>query len=270
MRSGCPKIAKIGAVLLFSAFLVSDLRSQDQPTKTDYSSGFFEQLAALFGRFRNADLQNAFQEAHPIGCSEVTWGKGEWRPVAFFNEDRKLGYWCRLSLDEVKADLTVFTFKGSCDKGNGSVKVATRFPTAAGVNSYRQGKIGLDQIDLIENDPVKVRMNSKTKACVFELPYLFLKNEGTERLFSFNPPDRKSAYDLNVSSLWECKSVLSKDVTYYFMICRVSTVQRNKGLRSAGEPEVEDRAFFILSDGVEARTSMKMTLDENADKNAGH
>src|SRR4030095_11608245 len=57
----------------------------------DSETKFFDQLRSLFGRFRDGDLDRAFESAQPIQCSELISDNGEWRPVAFFNEDRRLG-----------------------------------------------------------------------------------------------------------------------------------------------------------------------------------
>ena len=53
------------------------------------------------------DLKRVFQMARPIQCGELVTDKGEWKEVAFFNENRKLGDWYRTSLDEVKSELAV-------------------------------------------------------------------------------------------------------------------------------------------------------------------
>ena len=190
-------ILKLFALILFCALLAADIPAQQDRQKkseeeSSYGSNFFDQLRNIFGRFRNSDLQNVFQEAHPIQCSELISHKGEWKQVAFFNKDRKLSDWCRTSLEEVKIDLTVFTFRGSCSEDGGRVQVATKFPTAAGVKAYKQGKIDLNQVDIRANDPVNALVNPKTKAYTFELPYLFLKNEGLRRIYSFSAPNRNS------------------------------------------------------------------------------
>jgi hypothetical protein len=263
-------VPNLFALLFLNAFLMAELFSQDRQTQSEeiaFGSGFFDQLLTIFGRFRNADLQNVFQEAQPIQCTELIGHKGEWRPVAFFNKDRRLGYWCRGSLEEVKADLTAFKFKGSCSDESNQVQVVTKFPTAAGVKAYRQGIINLDQIDIIVNDPVHAFVNPKTKAYTFELPYLFSQNEGSRKLFSFNAPSSKSVYDTDVSSLWECKAVFSKDVIYRFLVCRVSTVQKNMRLSTVRNPAFGENAFFILSDGTEARASVKLTFDDRINDN---
>src|SRR4051812_23136183 len=61
------------------------------PDDSQYSRKFFTQLRGVFGRFRETDLQRAFEKAQPIQCSELINGEGEWRTVAFFNEKRELG-----------------------------------------------------------------------------------------------------------------------------------------------------------------------------------
>src|SRR5262245_7780453 len=87
-------------------------RQPAPPDDSRYGRRFFLQLRAIFGRFRESDLQRAFEAAQPIQCSELINGDGEWRTVAFFNERRELGDWYRSNFDEVKTDLAVFTFKG--------------------------------------------------------------------------------------------------------------------------------------------------------------
>src|SRR5580765_194697 len=98
--------------------------------QTQYGRKFFVQLRALFGRFRDSDLQRAFERAQPIQCSELVNDKGEWRTVAFFNEKRELGDWYRRSLDEVKTDLSAFVFKGVCRGEHGPVQLTTKFPVS--------------------------------------------------------------------------------------------------------------------------------------------
>src|SRR5580658_2598459 len=64
-----------------------------QTSGGEYGTKFFDQLRNIFGRFRDADLQRVFQAAGPIPCSQLVDDKGEWRAVAFFNDNRKLGDW---------------------------------------------------------------------------------------------------------------------------------------------------------------------------------
>lgn len=232
-----------------------------------YGSGFFEQLSGIFGRFRDTDLQRAFQEARPIDCSELVGRRGEWRTVAFFNEDRGLGEWYRESLDDVRSDLAVYTFAGQCAADRGKILVTTEFPTAASVESYNRGEIRLNQVDVLVNEPAHAMLNPKTLAYTFELPYLFLTSRrGAQKLYSLTAPDRNASYATDVTSRWECKSVSSKDLTYRFLICRTSTLPRANSRRSGTwESAFGAGAFFILSDGMEATSSVHVSFGSETD-----
>ncbi len=264
----CNSGLKLLCALTLSCVLLSaDLPAQqDQQAQSSedstYGSRFFDQLHNIFGRFRNSDLQRAFQEAQPIDCSELVGRKGEWRTVAFFNEDRELGDWCRESLEEVKSDLAVYTFKGVCSGAQRTVQVGTEFPTAASIEAYNHREIDLNQVDVTVNDPVNAILNPRTMAFTFDLPYLFLTGRrGSMKIYSLMAPDRDSAYATDVTSRWECKSVSSKDVTYRFLICRTATVPRGPAPRNQRwEPSFGSSAFFILSDGTEAQTSVNLTF----------
>src|SRR5437762_11537932 len=103
---------------VFAAFPVYAQRERQiqapAADESQYGRRFFVQLRGVFGRFRDSDLQRAFEKAQPIDCSELINEKGEWRTVAFFNEKRELGDWYRSSLEEVKTDLAVYIVKGLC------------------------------------------------------------------------------------------------------------------------------------------------------------
>ena len=127
-----------GALLLFvcAGLSLDGMPAQDTqqarpPEETSFGSRFFDQLRTIFGRFQNSDLDRVFQQSKSIQCSELVGRKGEWRPVAFFNEDRRLGDWCRENLEEVKNDLTVYTFKGACSGDQGAVQVSTEIGRAS-------------------------------------------------------------------------------------------------------------------------------------------
>jgi hypothetical protein len=242
-------------------------RQVQPPEESAYGSKFFDQLRSIFGRFRESDLQRAFQAAVPIQCSELVIDKGEWRTVAFFNEDRSLGEWCRNSLEEVKADLAVYKFKGSCRGDQGTIQVTTEFPTGESIDAYNGGKIGLDQVDVNVNEPVSVVFDPRIQAYRFELPYLFLVGRRSSgNVYSLVAPHRDDSYATNVTSRWECKSVKSDDVTYRFLICRTATVARNIAVRNQNRDlAFGASAYFILSDGVEAETSVNLTFGD-----AGH
>lgn len=234
-----------------------------QAEQGSFGSKFFDQLQAIFGQFQNSELDRVFQRSKPIQCSELVGGKGEWRPVAFFNENRKLGDWCKENLDEVKADLAVYTFRGECSGEQGTVQLSTEFPTAAGMREYNQQRIDLDKVDVTVNDPVPAVFSSRTSAYTFDLPYLFKTGrEGTMNLYSFIAPDRNAAYSTEVASRWECKSVSSSDVTYRFLICRANTLPLGLRKNERWEPSFGASAYFILSDGMEAHASVKLSFDD--------
>ena len=255
-----------GLLILLGAVSVTNLLGQQRQDQTGeenaYGSRFFDQLRTIFGMFRESDLQRVFQDAQPIQCTELLGRKGQWRPVAFFNEDRSLGDWCREDLEEVKSDLSVFTFLGDCE-GQGRVQVGSEFPTTASFEEYRQRRIELNQIDVTVNDPVKAAVNSRTMAYTFDLPYLFKTPQGKRDVYSLAAPDSRASYAPDVSSRWECKAVSSKDVTYRFLICRVSTVpQRALQRNQKWEPVFGSSAYFILSDGTEAKSSVNLTFGD--------
>ncbi len=261
----------LAILIIISAWPAAGLGMQQDPQAQSgsggtYGSKFFDELHNIFGKFRNEDLQRVFQEAQPIECSELVGHKGQWRSVAFFNEDRRLGEWCRESLDEVRSDLAVYTFTGTCRGDQGTIQVASEFPTAASVEAYNQRQIDLNQIDITVNDPVSASLNSRTMAYTFDLPYLFLTGQrGQQKLYSFVAPDRDAAYATDVTSHWECKAVATKDVTYRFLICRTATVPRGRPPRNQRwEPSFGASAYFILSDGTEAHTSVNLTFGDGA------
>lgn len=234
-----------------------------------YDRKFFIQLRGVFGRFRDSDLERVFERAQPIQCSELVNDEGEWRTVAFFNEKRELGDWYRRNFDEVKADPAVFIFKGVCRGEHGPVQLTTKFPVTESIEALNERRIDFDQIAINVNPPVRAGMDLQTEAYTFELPYLFLIGEHDgERLYSLEPPRLLNRYDYarNVVDSWSCKSVAAENVTYQFLICRTTTLPRNTSERNAGRAAFGASAYFILSDGKEASSSVKLSYD-SADSN---
>jgi len=276
MRMSRSALRSSGVLLLICTFLPSDrlpaqvARARPPAEGDRYGSKFFDQLRTIFGRFQNSDLDRVFQQSKPIQCSELVGRKGEWRPVAFFNEDRRLGDWCRESLEEVKNDLSVYTFKGGCSGEQGTVQVSTEFPTAASIEDYNQGRIDVSQVDVTVNDPVTAVLDARTMAYKFELPYLFLTGrQGSTNIYSLIAPNRDAAYATDVTNLWECKAVSSNDVTYRFLICRTTTAPRGTRARNQKwERAFGGSAYFILSDGTEAQSSVNLTFGDGADRPA--
>jgi hypothetical protein len=231
-----------------------------------YDRKFFVQLRTVFGRFREADLDGAFERAKPIQCSELINGEGEWRTVAFFNERRDLGDWYRNSLEEVNGDLAAFIFKGVCRGEHGPVQLTTKFPVTESIEAFQRDRIGFDQVAVNTNAPVSASFDAQTQAYRFDLPYLFLvKHQDDGNLYSLNPPSllERRQYATDVIDHWDCKSVTAENVTYQFLLCRTTTLPRNPIDRNRGRAAFGASAYFILSDGKEASSSVRLTFDDS-------
>jgi hypothetical protein len=242
-------------------------RQVPPPQQGDYGEKFFDELRRIFGRFRDSDLRRVFDSAGPIPCSELVTDKGEWREVAFFNENRKLGDWYRTSLDEVKDDLAVYVFKGSCGGARAAVQVTTKFPVEESIHAFQDRRIKFEDIDVNVNAPVTASFNSQTRAYTFDLPYLFRESDQQNggRLYTLYPKRLSDRYATEVINRWECKAVSADDVTYQFLICNTSLVDRQYG----GGQRNQDRgsafgstAYSILSDGKEASSSVTLSFGD--------
>jgi hypothetical protein len=275
------RLSRLSLLILFAIASIAHAAQREQaiPRPADspqsgqdsqqYGRRFFLQLRAVFGRFRDADLQRVFDGAQPIQCSELVNEPGEWRTVAFFNEKRELGDWYRSNFDEVKTDLSVFIFKGTCRGDHGPVQLTTKFPVSESIEAYNQQRIRLEDVEVNVNAPVRASFDGQTKAYSFDLPYLFLvAQQDNQDIYSLNPPRLlgRDKYAPDVNDHWDCKSVAAENVTYQFLICRTSTVPRNRYGRS--QPYTQafgSSAYFILSDGKEAASSVRLSFGDAND-----
>jgi hypothetical protein len=265
------RILLCGIVLLVTSIAtLSAQRERQIPPPDDggdFGTKFFSQLRSIFGKFRDDDLNRVFQLAEPIRCSELVTGKGEWREVAFFNEKRSLGDWYRESLDEVRSDLSVYIFRGSCRGEHDPIQLITKFPVSESEEAYFAGKTKLDQVDVNVNAPVTITYDTRSGAYTFGLPYLYLiSQQGPEGIYSLKPKRFGDTYATNVVNTWDCKSAASRDITYRFLICRTSTMERgaySSRNQSRSTPAYGSNAYFILSDGSEARSTVTMTFGDS-------
>ena len=260
----------VSLFVLFLALLTTATgygqREVGSPPTQEYGARFFDQLQKIFGRFRDADLARVFKAAQPILCSELVTDKGEWREVAFFNENRKLGDWYRTSLQELKDDLGVFIFKGACGGRHAAAQLTTEFPVDESVRAYRDGRIRFSEIDVNVNAPVTVTFDSQTEAYSFELPYMFRgADDNADRIYSLHPRRRSDRYAPEVKNRWDCKRVAAEDVTYQFLICRTVLLPRNAVSSQNRNEAFGASAYSILSDGKEASSSVKLSFDPAAD-----
>lgn len=264
--------ALLALTFAFSAFLGTAASAQherqipppdDSSTPNDYSAKFFEQLQRMFGRFRDSDLKRAFDSARAVQCSELVTDKGEWREVAFFNENRKLGDWYRKSLDEVKGDLAVYIFKGACGGPRAAVQVTTKFPVEESYNRAAAGKIPFERIDVNVNAPVSVIYDPKSQAYTFDLPYLYhVRSETGDMVYSLNPRTLDDRYDPTFTNHWDCKAVTADDVTYQFLICRNQLLPREARARYEDKGSFGSSAYSILSDGKEALSTVHLSFGD--------
>src|SRR5262245_1201032 len=257
--------AKVSRIIFAIIGLLAAAGSLPAAETERYDRRFFVQLRTVFGRFRNTDLDRAFDKAQSIQCSELVNEEAEWRTVAFFNEKRELGDWYRKSLEEVKSDLSVFIFKGVCRGAHGPVQLTTKFPVTETVEAYNQRRIGLDEIAVNTNAPVRAVFDSETQAYRFDLPYLFLvSRQDNESIYSLNPPGLvdRNRYATDVINHWDCKSVTAENVTYQFLICRTTTLARIPAQRSQSHIPFGASAYFILSDGKEGSSSVKLSFND--------
>jgi len=250
------------AVALLLPLHLAAQRERRTGDSSENEQKFFEQLRSLFGRFREDDLRRSFEMAKTIQCSELTSDTGEWRPVAFFNEDRRLGDWFYRSLDEVKSELSLFTFKGDCSAEDSSVQLVTKFPIKDSLDRYNAGRVDLKDVAVKTNPAVTASFNTRSRSYRFELPYLYSsQNEKTlTPVFTLFPPHAGDRYATNVTNHWDCKSVRANDLTFQFLICETATLPRDVRRGREGEQSFGAYAYFILSDGKEATTSTKLVF----------
>jgi len=231
----------------------------------DSEGRFFEQLRSLF---LEADLRRAFEMAQPVRCSSLISGDGEWRPVAFFNENRSVGDSHHRSIEDVKSDPSVYIFKGECTTDRSSVQLVTKFPVEDSLYDYLAGKTGFSEIHVKVNPAVSASYEPVTQAYRFELPYLYAVRgrTGAGIVYSLVAAHSTDSYAPNVKNRWECKSVNANDVTFQFLICQTQTLPRDLPAGTQATPTFGANAYFVLSDGREASTSVKLSFGPGGDE----
>ena len=238
--------------------------SPDNPAAV---SKFNSQLQLIFGRFSEADLREVFHAANAIRCEELVEGKGQWKPVAFFNDNRSISAWYRHSLEEVKADLREYIFKGTCNDFRSTVQLTTKFPIAESVDLFNDHKIKFQEIEVNVNAAVDAVYNPQSQTYSFDLPYMFLReHRDSMRFYTLTPQkiaDRDS-YAQDVIDHWDCKAVLDQDLTYQFLICRVTVATVSSLRRGVRQVPFGSAAYLILSDGKEASANVRYSFDDRS------
>jgi hypothetical protein len=241
-----------------------------QQTGGDFGSKFFDDLRSLFGRLQRSELDRAFQRAKPIHCSDLAGQTGEWKEVAFLNDDRKLGDWHYANIEDVKKDLVAFVFSGNCRGDEGPLRVATSFPVTESLERFQEGKIKFSQVVINDNYPVSVTFDSASGAYTFQLPYVYTERQnGTDAVYTLTPPRTTSTPESAVAIEFRCKALADADLTYRFLLCRSRVVNReSRYSEQTVRSSLGSAAYYILSDGKEASSSVKLNFGGDADSNS--
>ena len=238
-----------------------------------FGSKFFDNLRSLFGRLQQSELQRAFQRAKPIHCSDLVGETGEWKEVAFLNDDRRLGDWHFDSIEEVKRDLVTFVFEGRCSSEGSPMKVVTSYPVEESVKQFEAGRIPFSKVVINENGPVSVVFDRSTDAYTFTLPYLYRdpgnRSTTSDPLYTLIPPLLTSKPERNVALEFRCKAISDTELTYRFLLCRTRITDRDardtRDARQSSRPSLGSAAYYILSDGKEASSSVKLSFGGDVD-----
>jgi hypothetical protein len=260
------RITRLLLILLLAFPLMAQRERQIAPPD-ESEKNFFLQLRNVFGKFQEGDLRRSFQNAQAVKCSTLVSDTGEWRPVAFFNEDPKLGAGYHRSLEEVKREVDLYTFKGACGKEDADVQLVTKYPVRDSLDKYAAARIPLSEVDVNVNAPVTAKYNPRSQGYFFELPYLYSVQgpPGSRDVFSLRPMRATDRYVTHVTNHWDCKSVRSNDVTFQFLICETAVLPRNLPRNSEVTQTFGSYAYLILSDGKEATTSAKLSFGTPGD-----
>src|ERR1043165_7294672 len=267
-----PRSLLLILLLLFPLTIYAQVRRQvpapsQQQSGGDFGSRFFDDLRSLFGRLQRSELDRAFQGAKPIRCSDLAGQAGEWKEVAFLNDDRKLGDWHYDKLEDVKKDLVTYVFSGDCRSEEGALRVATSYPVTESLEEFRQGKIPFSKVVINDNDAVSVTFDRTTGAYTFRLPYVYSERQnGTDSVYTLTPPRKTSNPEPGVAIEFRCKALSDADLTYRFLLCRSRLVDSDPHSQQTTKPTRGSSAYYILSDGKEASSTVKLNFGGDVDK----
>src|SRR5262249_53041162 len=110
--------------------------------------------------------------------------------------------------------------------------------------------------------------DAATRAYKFDLPYLFREtDQNGERVYTLYPRRLSDRYATDVMNRWECKAVNADDVTYQFLICHTSLLDRYVGSRNQQDrgSGFGSTAYSILSDGREASSSVTLSFGDTSE-----
>src|SRR5215813_13650340 len=114
----------------------------------DFGAKFLDDLKTLFGRLETSELDSAFQRTKAIRCSDLIGKSGEWKDVAFLNDNRNLAAWHYDDIDSVKSDPVRYVFSGMCTTEQAALRLETRYPIKESYNQFRKGMIPISKVAL--------------------------------------------------------------------------------------------------------------------------
>jgi hypothetical protein len=159
-----------------------------------------------------------------------------------------------------------------CRGDHGPVTLTTKFPVSESVEAYNEGRIRLDDVEVNVNAAVRASYDLQSKSYSFDLPFLFpVGRQDNQDIYSLQPPRLvgRDRYATDVTDHWDCKSVAAENVTYQFLICRTTTRPRVRNYRYENAPApFGASAYFILSDGKEAASSVKLSFGDGNEAQA--
>jgi hypothetical protein len=243
-------LARIICLLL----LASDLCAQDA-----FDTKFFDNLTTLFGRLQQSELDTAFQDTKAVRCADLL--DAEWKEVAFLNDDRSIAAWHYQAIGEVRDDLVRYVFSGTCPDNRSPLKLTTAYPVRESLEQVIAGKIPFAKVVVRENKSVKASFDRSTNSYKFQLPFLYLEKKLVgQSIYTLLPPTAASRPAADTAEEFRCKGVTDGDLIYRFLLCRTRL------FATKGPPvnwNMGSFAYYILSDGKEASSSVKLTFGDS-------
>jgi hypothetical protein len=187
-----------------------------------------------------------------------------WKEVAFLNGDRKLGNWHFESLEEVNRELATFRFSGECRGESDPLSVVASYPVQESVNRFSRGLIPLSQVVMTNNAPTRAAFVSSDEAYVFEIPYVYLDNKPSSTpIYTLAPPLTTSKPVAGLGIEFRCKTASDADPKFLFLLCHTQMVDHNVAApRPGSKPPLGNAAYYILSDGKEAGSTVKLVFGD--------
>jgi hypothetical protein len=140
---------------------------------------------------------------------------------------------------------------------------SSAFAQSHPVNALKQSVVVLR-----DNAPVKVAFDRRTQTYIFTLPYLYVDRKvGHDVVYTLLPPLLSSKFAKDVAQQVRCKALSDPQLTYRFLLCRTTLIDTRRSLPSgvAALSSLGSAGYYILSDGREAGSTVKLTFEDTFD-----